>query len=730
MAPSFLSKLVRATSPGHSRDGSGEHFPRPSTSAKSRSRAPSIAKPPPLPPRPSTANPRSTPKQDQENRIPTFITTNVDGVDDPGHDSDTSSSFPSVTIIPPSPHISDNKSLSASSSHTSLKSSGDHRDTVSGDANHTGPRNRTISNSSSRGRTISRPPSKTSIKADEDDLPTPTIATSGPQTPKAPKPSEPSTLTESAERQSGTKTSHEKPEPAMSSLFPGNGVRKQSSKRSLKQPPPPITISHGRSATAPAPAGQTPLCNSPDSIAGSPTGTSPPEYPSPLPTPAASANSVHLSAKFPRDPDSISLASATSRNKGKKRSWRPSTTKKPTGLASAIAASSLSLANHSLTAGQQAHLSAAANTTPTGNSPPSNSKQSVPGSPPYSAAANVSSRHVKSKSTEGSPMGSKKAIHSAVSLPRSRTATSLYSDNNSEPFGDDRPGYYSGLEESTSDDSGESDSGDDLMDLDLGEDIPVTGFAVASNRRNADFHELFSNVPEGDYLIEGESLLHLVGNARLTAVDRQITGVHYRERSSSKAESTYLRTMYASTPTFSDGSQMYVYLPSITKLNLTCLELSIPINEITNLEKKMTAFVIPNAIQITTRRAKYTFASFLSRDTTFDVIYNIWKLERHEAANIPSVAGPYGPRAVDQVAQNDDSTPRGLPVRMATQCACAKTGEHYSETALEAVVPGTPERIHNLIFASGFMKDFMAVNQKLLGEFAQLAIPCRTAPLT
>ena len=136
----------------------------------------------------------------------------------------------------------------------------------------------------------------------------------------------------------------------------------------------------------------------------------------------------------------------------------------------------------------------------------------------------------------------------------------------------------------------------------------------------------------------------------------------------------------------------------------------------------MTAFVIPNAVQITTRRAKYTFASFLSRDTTFDVIYNIWKLERQDTASIPSAIGPYGLRPVDQVVQNNVSTAQALPVRKATQCICSRTGEHYSETALEAVVPGTPERIHNLIFTSGFMKDFMAVNQKLLGEFAQLAL--------
>lgn len=36
-------------------------------------------------------------------------------------------------------------------------------------------------------------------------------------------------------------------------------------------------------------------------------------------------------------------------------------------------------------------------------------------------------------------------------------------------------------------------------------DTPITGFAVASSERNADFHELFPDVPEGDHLIEGES---------------------------------------------------------------------------------------------------------------------------------------------------------------------------------------------------------------------------------
>ena len=73
------------------------------------------------------------------------------------------------------------------------------------------------------------------------------------------------------------------------------------------------------------------------------------------------------------------------------------------------------------------------------------------------------------------------------------------------------------------------ESGSSSDELDLNEkDIPVTGFAVASNKRNADFHELFPSIPEGDYLIEGETYLccEMLGSEPTT----QIMVVHYNER--------------------------------------------------------------------------------------------------------------------------------------------------------------------------------------------------------
>jgi hypothetical protein len=141
----------------------------------------------------------------------------------------------------------------------------------------------------------------------------------------------------------------------------------------------------------------------------------------------------------------------------------------------------------------------------------------------------------------------------------------------------------------------------------------------------------------------------------------------------------------------------------------------------------MTAYVIPNAIQMTTRQAKYTFASFLSRDTTFDVVFNIWRLARPEDSSsvIGSMRGSFeGNRPGIDYPREDKApgSPSGAvkkPVlKKATQCACGREGKHYSETAMDTVLPGTPNMIYNLIFASGFIKDFMRDDQKLLGMWA------------
>ncbi|KAJ1302639.1 hypothetical protein OPQ81_002956 [Rhizoctonia solani] len=218
--------------------------------------------------------------------------------------------------------------------------------------------------------------------------------------------------------------------------------------------------------------------------------------------------------------------------------------------------------------------------------------------------------------------------------------------------------------------SSESDAYDseDALSFTPGE-IPITGFAVASSKRNADFHELFPNVPDGDYLIEDYGC----------ALQREIL-IQGR--------------LYISENHMCFNANIFGWITNFI----------IPFHEVTRLDKKMTAYVIPNAIQITTRTAKYTFASFLSRDTTYDVMHNIWRLSHPS----PESASNEGVEVPEPGATGSSSAHKP------TQCACGKEGKHFETTVMDIVLPGTPEKIYNLMFASGFLKDFMAGEQKLI----------------
>jgi hypothetical protein len=482
MAPSFLSKLVRAASPTHHNRDRSDRSLESSMSPIPRSRAQSTTATPPasvnvFPPTHKTSKDSKT----DVGRIPTVITTPADGR--VSQDSESTTYFPNVTVVPPSPRITDSD-ISSTSSKQSLGRRQTVNDTIGPD----------------RGRTITKQASRSTTSLNEDNLPTPTAA--HPLSPRSAskgrsRPASPSASTTNLKGTAKKEQAQKNIPPPIPSktLEPTSEVRKRSSNRSLN-PPPPITISHNRAATTPE-ASNT---QEKPALVESPTEM---RYPSPPPTLAHAATVPAGASSFltspSRDTDSASIISKNgnhSQTREKKRPWRKTSnaSRKPTGLASAIAASGLAMANHSLTSAQQAQFNAVAASV---SAPPQLNgtarKSSNPGSPPY-MASNASSRHVKNRSAEVSPRSNRS---------RRRKATSVASENNSEPY-DDRPEYYSGLEEGSSDED-DSGSEDDLMDLDLGEDdFPVTGFAVASNKRNADFHEVFPSIPEGDYLIEGE----------------------------------------------------------------------------------------------------------------------------------------------------------------------------------------------------------------------------------
>jgi hypothetical protein len=431
-------------------------------------------------------------QQQSQIAVPSIVTTDIN--------RSTSTLDPNVTVVPPSPLVyaaslgSESDYDYRSNTYNSSESPALNQITSNGASAQPKSKSGTGDNSASNPRTTST--SATLVGAASPS----SISTEDGVSPTTPKP----VNVQRAVTPSSSSTNLReaaKPESTMPSktLAPSSGqVRKQPSNKSLNAPAPITT----RSATAPPDAFSATVVDANGAvtmtpIVESPTALKAPEFPSIKPGDTTNGNTSTLTVNR----DNSDSASIISSKGEKKRPWKRSTTKKPTGLASAIAASGLAMANPSMNYVQMS---------PPPIVPPlptsTSRKSSNPGSPPYmSRSPASSSKHVKSRSADMSALspgkrGGGKGKSKTNGTVR-RTSVSVNSDAASEYVGGEGgPEYYSGLESSSEDGS----DSDDLDDLDLGEDdIPVTGFAVASNKRNADFHDLFSTIPEGDYLIEG-----------------------------------------------------------------------------------------------------------------------------------------------------------------------------------------------------------------------------------
>lgn len=119
----------------------------------------------------------------------------------------------------------------------------------------------------------------------------------------------------------------------------------------------------------------------------------------------------------------------------------------------------------------------------------------------------------------------------------------------------------------------------------------LTGFAIASKKRNRDFHTIFKSVPDDDYLIEDYSC----------ALQREILA-HGR--------------LYVSEGHLCFSSNILGWTTTLV----------VSFDEIVSVEKRSTALLFKNGLMISTLHAKHVFASFTSRDATYDLIVNIWKL--------------------------------------------------------------------------------------------------------
>ncbi|KAI5818727.1 hypothetical protein BZA77DRAFT_243194 [Pyronema omphalodes] len=129
------------------------------------------------------------------------------------------------------------------------------------------------------------------------------------------------------------------------------------------------------------------------------------------------------------------------------------------------------------------------------------------------------------------------------------------------------------------------------------------GFAVANKKRNKEFHNLFKSVPEDDHLIEDYGC----------ALQKEIL---------------LQGRMYVT-----DG-----HICFYSNILGWVTNLVIAFDEVMSIEKKSTALLFPNAIVIQTLHARHTFASFISRDATYELMVGLWNVGNPEVQTTPNEA--------------------------------------------------------------------------------------------
>ncbi|KAI8371115.1 hypothetical protein BD560DRAFT_396156 [Blakeslea trispora] len=143
----------------------------------------------------------------------------------------------------------------------------------------------------------------------------------------------------------------------------------------------------------------------------------------------------------------------------------------------------------------------------------------------------------------------------------------------------------------------------DQMSMDGKESVAATSTIASSTvllanaKRNQDFHTLFRSVPEEDSLIEDFGC----------ALQKEIL---------------LQGRIYVSEGHLCFNANIFGWVTNLV----------IAFADVIEIEKKTTAYFIPNAIQISTQTSKHFFASFLSRDQAYDLMVEIWHTVRPEFA--------------------------------------------------------------------------------------------------
>ncbi|KAI9179062.1 hypothetical protein H9P43_005724 [Blastocladiella emersonii ATCC 22665] len=171
-------------------------------------------------------------------------------------------------------------------------------------------------------------------------------------------------------------------------------------------------------------------------------------------------------------------------------------------------------------------------------------------------------------------------------------------------------------------------------------DIPL----VAKHSKNAAFHGIFKSLPLDEFLIEDFSCAlqkEILVQGRLYLTERHLA-FH---------------------------AVIFGWVTSVL----------IPLSEVTLIEKKVTALIFPNAIEVHTRHQRYFFASFIFRELAFNLMCSLWR-----KANRSVAASPYHPDRPNGAADAVDARNSGN----ASPAASGRSNRSRSRRRLFGLVPG------------------------------------------
>ncbi|KAM0344314.1 hypothetical protein ACHAPU_007672 [Fusarium lateritium] len=215
----------------------------------------------------------------------------------------------------------------------------------------------------------------------------------------------------------------------------------------------------------------------------------------------------------------------------------------------------------------------------------------------------------------------------------------------------------------------------------------LTGFAIASKKRNRDFHDLFKSVPDDDYLIEDYSC----------ALQREILA-HGR--------------LYVSEGHLCFSSNIFGWTTTLV----------MSFDEIVSVEKRSTALLFKNGLMISTLHAKHIFASFTSRDATYDLIVNIWKLGHptlKSTLNGVRLEGTGGDKTekIDAEPPVEDEAPGG-----------SETDDDSDEDEEEYYDEDVHEEMHNASMATETNGAEVEVDKTASRKASGVALPSGSVP--